>query len=114
MTTEPNATQDILTDHMYDGIQEYDNPLPGWWVWLFVASFFFAILYWFYFHMGIEGRSIHDQYNNSVAAYYEQKFEEIGELAIDEATMVKYMNEPDWLFLSRSSSSVRCPGGRDQ
>ena len=27
-----------LTDHAYDGIQEFDNPLPGWWKWMFVGS----------------------------------------------------------------------------
>ena len=32
-----------LLDHDYDGIQEYDNPLPGWWKWIFVGSIFFAI-----------------------------------------------------------------------
>ena len=32
------APDDPLTGHDYDGIQEYDNPLPGWWKWLFVAS----------------------------------------------------------------------------
>lgn len=33
------------TGHAYDGIQEYDNPLPGWWFWLFVATIIFAVGY---------------------------------------------------------------------
>ena len=28
---------DELTGHDYDGIEEYDNPLPGWWKWLFLG-----------------------------------------------------------------------------
>ena len=28
---------DELTDHNYDGIQEYDNPTPGWWYLIFGA-----------------------------------------------------------------------------
>lgn len=36
---------DHLLDHHYDGIQEYDNPLPRWWVYLFWATILFSLLY---------------------------------------------------------------------
>lgn len=39
--------QEHLLDHAYDGIQEYDNPLPRWWVWIFYATIAFAIMYAF-------------------------------------------------------------------
>jgi cytochrome c oxidase cbb3-type subunit 3 len=42
-----NNSPDRLLDHNYDGIQEYDNPLPRWWVYLFWATIIFAVLYWF-------------------------------------------------------------------
>lgn len=34
------------TGHEWDGIQEYNNPLPRWWVWVFIASIIFAMGYW--------------------------------------------------------------------
>jgi cytochrome c oxidase cbb3-type subunit 3 len=37
-----------LLDHDYDGIREYDNPLPGWWSAVFAASVVFAFLYFAY------------------------------------------------------------------
>jgi len=34
-----------VLDHSVDGIQEYDNPTPGWWNWTFAATVVFAIGY---------------------------------------------------------------------
>jgi cytochrome c oxidase cbb3-type subunit 3 len=33
------------TGHVYDGIEEYDNPLPRWWFNLFIATFVFSGFY---------------------------------------------------------------------
>ncbi|MDX2464899.1 MAG: cytochrome-c oxidase, cbb3-type subunit III [Porticoccus sp.] len=33
------------TGHVYDGIEEYDNPLPGWWFNMFVGTVIFAVIY---------------------------------------------------------------------
>ncbi|HEY7884174.1 MAG TPA: cytochrome-c oxidase, cbb3-type subunit III [Cellvibrionaceae bacterium] len=33
------------TGHVYDGIEEYDNPLPRWWFQLFIATFVFSAVY---------------------------------------------------------------------
>ena len=30
-----DATEDRLLDHEYDGIREYDNPMPRWWLCIF-------------------------------------------------------------------------------
>ncbi len=39
-------TGDILiADHEYDGIQELDNKLPGWWLWLFYITIIWAVIY---------------------------------------------------------------------
>jgi cytochrome c oxidase cbb3-type subunit 3 len=48
MTAMPNNNDpDHLLDHSYDGIQEFDNPMPRWWVYIFWATIIFSILYWF-------------------------------------------------------------------
>ena len=39
------SEQERILDHAYDGIQEFDNPLPRWWVWIFWATIVFSILY---------------------------------------------------------------------
>ena len=40
-TTQSNEK----TGHSWDGIEEYDNPLPMWWVWMFVGSVVFTLIY---------------------------------------------------------------------
>ena len=47
MPNENNPDQDHLLEHNYDGIQEFDNPMPRWWVYLFWATIIFSILYFF-------------------------------------------------------------------
>lgn len=37
--------EEKLLDHNYDGIQELDNPLPGWWVYLFYVTIVFSAGY---------------------------------------------------------------------
>ncbi len=44
-TTNPGRT----TGHSYDGIEEFDNPLPAWWFWGFVISILFGIGYLLYY-----------------------------------------------------------------
>ncbi len=39
-----------LRDHAFDGIQEYDNNLPAWWVWSFVGCIIWAVFYGFHYH----------------------------------------------------------------
>ena len=45
-----DPTFDRLRDHSVDGIQEYDNALPGWWLWMFYISIVFGICYLLRFH----------------------------------------------------------------
>lgn len=33
------------TGHVWDGIQEFDNPMPRWWVWLFYATIVYSLGY---------------------------------------------------------------------
>lgn len=107
-TSADSPNEDILMDHSYDGIQEYDNPLPGWWKFLFWVSILISPVYYYYFHCGMEGRSIHDEYNNHMAQIYELKFEEIGILTIDKETILKYVDEPKWLAVGEVIYKTNC------
>jgi cytochrome c oxidase cbb3-type subunit 3 len=52
-TSRDNRTeyqQDTVMEHEFDGIQEFDNRLPNWWLWLMWGSMIFALCYWIFFH----------------------------------------------------------------
>ena len=43
----PNKKQDQqTTGHSWDGIEEFDNPLPRWWLWIFYACILWSVVYW--------------------------------------------------------------------
>ena len=42
---ETQSSDDQTTGHEYDGIQEYNNPLPSWWYWMFIITIVFALAY---------------------------------------------------------------------
>lgn len=77
-SSEPSAQDPVMAPssdaelgHEYDGIREYDNPLPRWWVWIFAGSFWFSVGYFFHYHLSHNGQS--------VAASYEQDLREARE-----------------------------------
>lgn len=41
---QPDQTTQTM-GHAYDGIEEYDNPLPRWWFMLFIATLVFSVIY---------------------------------------------------------------------
>jgi cytochrome c oxidase cbb3-type subunit III len=43
----------VVRPHVYDGIQEYDQTLPNWWLFIFFAALVFFPLCWFsYYQLG--------------------------------------------------------------
>jgi cytochrome c oxidase cbb3-type subunit 3 len=63
----PSAGRDpLLLDHDYDGIQELDNKLPRWWVWLFNLCILFAAAYLIYYHVLSAGDLMASQYTKEM------------------------------------------------
>lgn len=106
---EGQVPDDPLTDHSYDGIREFDNPMPGWWKWLFVGSIFWSALYWLYYENGLTpDRSVIASYDRAVAANQEKQFAKIGELTPDPATIVEFSQKPEWVAFGKALFQTNC------
>ncbi len=45
MAKKPEKKDPETTGHSWDGIEEFNNPLPRWWLWTFYFTIFWGILY---------------------------------------------------------------------
>src|SRR3954470_22357890 len=67
MSEDPKQEPRLL-EHDADGIQELDNLLPRWWVWLFWMCNVFAFLYMVYYHGLAFGETQAAAYSKEAAA----------------------------------------------
>ncbi|MEM1026752.1 MAG: cbb3-type cytochrome c oxidase N-terminal domain-containing protein [Planctomycetota bacterium] len=108
-TDLPGDEPPIMGDHTYDGIQEYDNPIPGWWKWLFIATIVFTPIYIMWFHAPGQERDLIGQYNRAYAANLERKFGDMPDLAADPAEdVLRYMNDEEWLAVGVATFASNC------
>ena len=59
-----------MLDHEYDGIHELDNDLPRWWLWLFILTVIWGVLYFAYFHVLSVGYLSGDEYKQEMNPNY--------------------------------------------
>jgi cytochrome c oxidase cbb3-type subunit 3 len=64
---------DELTDHEYDGIKEFDNDLPPWWIYLFYLTIVFGIIYLLNYHVFKTAPSQLEEYQMEMASAERQK-----------------------------------------
>ena len=97
--------------HVYDGIEEYDNPLPGWWTFIFWATVWFSLAYvalslirrdWFDPHLRFEAAQ---------TRVLQQQFSQLGDLEPDEGTLLGFLEDEDkakWLAVGEAVVRTNC------
>ncbi|NVK21242.1 MAG: cytochrome-c oxidase, cbb3-type subunit III [Kangiellaceae bacterium] len=108
-----SSTQGKTTGHVYDGIEEYDNPLPRWWLWMFYITIIFSVIYLVLYpglgkFQGVLGWSQVNQYNEEVAKADEQfmpMYEKYAAMSVEEL-----QNKPEALDMGQSIFANTCFG----
>ncbi|HRP35334.1 MAG TPA: cytochrome-c oxidase, cbb3-type subunit III [Gammaproteobacteria bacterium] len=79
--TSPGEKASDTTGHVWDGdLQEYNNPLPRWWLWLFYLTVVFSVIYLVLYpglgnFQGVLGWTQTGQYEEEVARIDERQQE---------------------------------------
>lgn len=114
---QPDSQEPPLTDHAYDGIQEFDNPTPGWWTWLFVLTVIFSGVYFLFVTLAGGQLSPIGFYDRAVTADLQTQFAALGDLKPDAATILKLSKDEKWLKVGASiftANCASCHGGEGQ
>ena len=106
--TEQNEKDKLIPDHEYDGIQELDNPLPGWWLMTFYITIVFSIGYVLYFYAF--GGPNSDQQLAAGLEKIESKRATVvsGSEDKNEATLVALLGDKDRIEKGKNEFMVKC------
>jgi cytochrome c oxidase cbb3-type subunit 3 len=100
--------EDPLLNHEYDGIREYDNPLPRWWVMIFWGSFVFSIGYAVHYHLSGHGQSIAASYESDMSLAREERAKQTLAEAPSEESLGKLMKDPELMADAKALFTARC------
>jgi len=102
------SEKDLTFQHEYDGIQEYDNPLPGWWLFLFWATILFSAWYLLYYQFG-HGETVPQQYDREMLALYDLQTKQLLKLGpINDELIAGFSAKPDMMASAKGLFAQKC------
>lgn len=66
----------VIEGHDYDGIEEYDNDMPPWWVYMFYLTIIFAVAYLLHYHVFNTGKLQAEEFQAEMEAA-EEKYADV-------------------------------------
>jgi cytochrome c oxidase cbb3-type subunit 3 len=101
--------KDLIMEHRYDDIEELDNPIPAWFMYLFYATIIFGVGYLLNYHVFKTGQLQYAEYNTEIAQADIAKKALLGKAAnrVDENT-VKLDIDPAVLTAGKAIFKQNC------
>lgn len=112
--TQPNAQASgnphdpDLLDHNYDGIQEFDNPTPSWWHFIFAGSMIFSVMYIAVMHLSPITKTRYEKLSRAEAVALDRQFGELRKLELNEAKVAKVLEREEWVGMGSAIFEERC------
>jgi cytochrome c oxidase cbb3-type subunit 3 len=108
------TNSDVDTGHDYDGIREFDNPLPRWWLFIFYGTVLFGYAYWMHFQVAKTGTSLLGELQAEQA---EAAKKDAGAKPITDEMLVTLSQDPAALAAGEkvfNSTCVACHGANGE
>lgn len=101
----------VLREHEYDGIQEFDQKLPNWWLFTFYGAIVWFVVYWgLYYHTKVY-QTDQDKIIATVSALQEKKDKELSATlaTLDDTTLIsKWATDPAIVATGETTYSINC------
>lgn len=88
---------DPTRGHSYDGIEEFDNRLPNWWLWTFYLACIFSVGYWIHYHTVGTGDHPIETYALEQKAAAERMAAQAANNPITDEMLLKLSQEPGFV-----------------
>jgi cytochrome c oxidase cbb3-type subunit 3 len=98
-------SDEIVKGHEYDGIREFDNPLPAWWLASFFITIIFGFLYWLHYSFG--GAPTQRQELQASLAAIQERQKSAGGAAESDADFEK-LKSPERLARGKAVFAEKC------
>lgn len=101
----------ILREHEYDGIQEFDQKLPNWWLFTLYGGIAWFVVYWVLYYHTSAYQTDQQKIVAEVTALQEKKDAELAATleSLDDATLIsKWSTDPAIVALGEATYSVNC------
>ncbi|MBU0741384.1 c-type cytochrome [bacterium] len=99
---------DVLRGHDYDGIEEYDNRLPNWWLIILYGTCVFALGYWLVFHTFRVVDLPLARYDQEMIAAAEAQLAKMAEGGITDESLMLMATLPETVARGRELFSTYC------
>jgi cytochrome c oxidase cbb3-type subunit 3 len=102
-------TEGDILDHDYDGIREYDNPMPRWWLNILYLTVLFSVVYALNFIPGVgSGPGRVARYEAEVAEAQEARMAEAKAHPVDAAAIVALTHDATAMAQARERFKAAC------
>lgn len=101
----------ILREHEYDGIQEYDQKLPNWWLFTFYGAIVWFVVFWvLYYYTGVF-KTPQDGVKQQIVAVQKAKAAELEKTlaSLDDSTLVhEWATKPEVVAAGEAAFLTNC------